>query len=114
MFFSNNFLHSGNGGNIFQRFFPMILFSVAVNAQLEYWIGLSWDAEISAFVWSDGEQFDFTDLMPNNAEPNFSGDCVRISKLNKWRDHRCSMVYNFVCKREGTVFLYYSFRDAAL
>ena len=75
--------------------------SIDVNANLEYWIGLSWDVNANDFTWSDSEELDFTDWMPDSDEPNNSGDCVRIAKLDKWRDHPCTMVYNYVCKTTG-------------
>ena len=77
------------------------LYSVDVNANLEYWIGLTRKSGTQTFSWSDGEQFNYADWMPNSDEPNNTGDCVRISKRDHWRDHPCSNVYSFVCKDTG-------------
>ena len=70
-----------------------------MNADLEYWLGIKWNAAKDTLTWSDGEAVDFADWM--SGEPNLSGECVRISKLDKWRDHPCTMIYNFVCKKKG-------------
>jgi hypothetical protein len=70
------------------------------------WIGLKKDLQPnmeSSFHWVTGEALSFKtwDTYDTGApEPNYTGDCVRMSASNNWGDRPCTETYPAVCERE--------------
>ncbi|XP_062503625.1 alpha-N-acetylgalactosamine-specific lectin-like isoform X2 [Corticium candelabrum] len=67
------------------------------------WIGLHDQVVENTFVWTDGTKSTYTNWDPAGNEPNDSGDCVRIRSDGKWRDHKCSFLYPYVCESNATL-----------
>jgi len=68
------------------------------NDGMNYWIGLSDEAEEGTFVWGDGSTLDYSGF--NMGEPNDYGageDCVQIRTNSGWNDIPCGYTAPFVC-----------------
>jgi len=69
------------------------------------WIGLKKDLQPnmeSSFHWVTGEALSFKtwDVYDGDREPNYTGDCVRMSPSNNWGDINCNSTYPAVCEYE--------------
>jgi hypothetical protein len=69
------------------------------------WIGLKKDLQPnmeSSFHWVTGEALSFKtwDVYDGDREPNYTGDCVRMSASNNWGDINCNGPYPAVCEYE--------------
>ncbi|XP_062503619.1 uncharacterized protein LOC134180477 isoform X2 [Corticium candelabrum] len=67
------------------------------------WIGLHDQVVKNASVWFDGTSSTYTNWDTVGNEPNDSGDCVRIRSDGKWKDHRCTASYPYVCEYNLTL-----------
>lgn len=48
-------------------------------------------------MWSDGETYDFTNLILS--DPNPSGDCLTTDEAGYWQDDLCTEMFSFICKK---------------
>ena len=73
---------------------------------VDRWIGLKKELAPqmeSSFRWVTGEALSFRTwevYETGTPEPNYTGDCVRISAANNWGDINCNNMYPAICERE--------------
>jgi hypothetical protein len=78
----------------------------AILPGIDRWIGLHKDLPPnmkSSLHWVTGEALSYEqwDTYETGApEPNFTGDCVRMSPDDNWGDTACTMLYPAVCEFE--------------